>query len=264
MLKNKRIMLLFALALLTLVMTATASLYNQSQNDSTSARQDQIDKSRYPIADYRALEPADLQKRALRRRRNSHYDIHDKNIDARSFVLNEQSPEGLIQLEESHPSIQPAFPLAQSDAVVIGEITDAQAYLSNDKTTVYSEFAVRLGEVIKNNSFESLFPSAVIATDRIGGRVRLPSGKILFRGGGYGRNMPQVGCRYVLFLKHNDDGQNFSIITGYELRAGHVYALDGVKGSYKSPQFVEYERYEGSNETLFLQELRSFIKGAQE
>jgi hypothetical protein len=49
--------------------------------------------------------------------------------------------------EESSP--EQALPTHISNAVVIGEVTDAKAYLSEDRTSVYSEFTIRVGEVLK-------------------------------------------------------------------------------------------------------------------
>jgi hypothetical protein len=40
--------------------------------------------------------------------------------------------------------------------------------------------------------------------------------------------MPVVGDRYVLFLKSDDSGHWFSILTGYDLRSEKVFALDSV------------------------------------
>lgn len=44
------------------------------------------------------------------------------------------------------------MPAAKSDLVVIGEVTDAQAYVSEGKDWVYSEFTIRVDDVLKNTS----------------------------------------------------------------------------------------------------------------
>jgi hypothetical protein len=38
----------------------------------------------------------------------------------------------------------PALPVVKSDAIILGEVESAQAFLSNDKTGVYSEFIVKI------------------------------------------------------------------------------------------------------------------------
>lgn len=175
-------------------------------------------------------------------------------------MLKEGSEPILLQLEESHPPTEPAIPAAKSDIILIGEVTTARAYLSEDKTNVYSEFTVRAEDVLKNDPATPLSPGASLAVERSGGRVRFPSGKIIFRGGAYGRNMPRVGQRYILFLKRNDEGQTYSITTGYKLSLGRVHPLDGSpKADNKSPRFAAYEGYEGSDEAKFLTELRASI-----
>ena len=42
--------------------------------------------------------------------------------------------------------------------------------------------------------------------------------------------MPQVGCRYLLFLEQVNSEVEFRILTGYELREGRVFPLDESSG----------------------------------
>jgi hypothetical protein len=58
----------------------------------------------------------------------------------------------------------------------------------------------------------------------------------------------------VLFLKYIKDGDDFSILTGYELRSGHVVPLDDVEGLFN--------RYKDSSEADFLGAVRAAIQGA--
>lgn len=222
------------------------------------------DESDLPIVDFTPAEPAGVGKTTLRRLRNKRHDIGDETVDVKQFVLREDSAPVLLQLQSSHAPAEPAFPITQSDAIVIGEITDARAFLSNDRTNVYSEFTLRLTEVLRNSSTASLSSGMLITTERPGGRVRFPSGKILLRGGLYGRNMPHTDRHYVLFLNHNVEEDDFSIVTGYELREGCVFALDGKSvNERESPQFANYEHYRGAEESIFLSELRQVIGRSQ-
>jgi hypothetical protein len=152
----------------------------------------------------------------------------------------------------------PAFPTESSDAVVIGETVDAQAYLSNDKSGVYTEFTVRVDEILKNDSTVPLAVGETVAAQREGGRVRFPSGRIQQYITHY-QHMPRAGRRYVFFLKRNDDGQAYYIRTGYELRAGRVMPLDGVnmnKGASEIPQFAAYK---DADEATFLRAVRAAV-----
>lgn len=220
-----------------------------------------------PIADYSSALPEDAKERTKRRARNKRYDLPSdvKKEDVSRFTLKEDDPAILLPLSSSHPKTEPAIPVADSDAVIIGEVVNAQAYLSNDKTRVYSEFTVRISDVLKGGSDGTLYAGAQIDAERPGGRVRFLSGKILQRGAPYGKNMPRVGQRYLLFLKQNDEGQDYSIITGYELRGGRIFPLDrSPQGNAKSSQFAEYEKYTDSDEIVFLNDVRTAIeKGVQ-
>ena len=73
----------------------------------------------------------------------------------------------------------PALPLAESTAVIGGQIRDAKAYLSNDKTGVYSVFTIQIDQVLKNSAQLSVLAGTSIEVERDGGRVRFPNGRTL-------------------------------------------------------------------------------------
>ena len=141
----------------------------------------------------------------------------------------------------------PALPLAQSSAVIVGLVSDAKAYLSNDKTGVYSAFTIQIHEILENSSNVSLSSALSIEVERDGGRVRFPGGRVLI----YkisSQDMPAVGLRYVFFLTQVQS--DFQILIAYELREGKVYPLDDLPNLY---------RYQNADELSFLRELRNRI-----
>jgi hypothetical protein len=106
----------------------------------------------------------------------------------------------------------------------------SEAHLSEDKLGVYSEFTIRLVEVIKA---DSSLPRSEMIVERLGGYVRYPDGrKLLYRVGTGG--MPRVGARYLFFLKPTPE-LDYSILTAYEFGDKGVVALD------PSPQFEKYD-----------------------
>jgi hypothetical protein len=83
----------------------------------------------------------------------------------------------------------------------------------------------------------------------MGGRVKFPNGHIhLYKISEL--EMPRVGGRYVLFLTDGDAEKGFDILTGYELRAGKVIALDKLR----QPQI-----YQNADQMVFLNALRTKV-----
>lgn len=104
---------------------------------------------------------------------------------------------------------------------------------------------------MKNDAFTFLTPNTSIVVDREGGALRLTNGRILrYVVSGAGA-LPSSGKRYVLFLKLIHEGQDLSILAGYELTNGAV-----------SPLEDGGERYAGVSEAQFLDIVRTVVTGA--
>jgi hypothetical protein len=249
---QEKILLMLMIGIVVSVATAISSSNTKRQvtQPAQGRRQAQNEKlnefiNRFPIADPNEPEPSDPKIRLVRREKGAKYDKPHITVDDVSEVV-VGSPHWAIAL--------PAFPLQQSSVVVIGTVTGAQARLSNNKKGVYSEFTLRLDDVLKGERNKSLTPDSTITVDREGGRVKLPSGKI----GIYfieGQGMPVVGRRYVLFLS-GKESSGFTIVTGYELREGKVSPLD-IPGSGHP-----FTKYDGAEEQSFLGELQAAIANA--
>jgi hypothetical protein len=161
---------------------------------------------------------------------------------------------------------EPAIPASTSDAVVTGTVKEVNAYISSDRTTVYSEVTLNIEEVLKEDPRYPLVSGLTLSAERPGGAVRFPSGKILRRGR-LGRNIPEAGRRYLLFLKYNEDVKDFSIVTGYQLLDNRVLPLDGTADLEKGgngPPFRVYEQYRNADVLTFLNNVRALINAAAE
>jgi hypothetical protein len=181
-------------------------------------RKEELDKD-FPVANYNEPDPADPVERAERREKNKRYD----RANLVSVHPNVKDTEVAVFYEGSN--VVPALPTAISEVVVIGEVLNAKAYLSNDKTNVYSELTLRVSEVLKNKSPNPLVTTNLILAQRAGGFVTYPNGhKMLYRVVGHG--MPGVGRRYLLFLNTITGSQTYQILTGYELGANGAFPLD--------------------------------------
>lgn len=240
--------LLLSIVLILSIVTTIASLRGQNQKTSNSAVRERDDESYGPIADYSAPEPSAPKDRSKRQAESSRYNGRHLKEDSRveeSLLVDEW----LYRL--------PAFPVTLSDAVLIADVADAQAYMSDDKTGVYTEFTVRVAEVLNDNQ-ASISVGSLLVTKREGGRIRFPSGHILRYGLEY-QGMPRVGKRYLFFIRRNDSEENPYILTGYELRAGHVFPLDGVHQHRGAGKLTQFTAYEGADENAFLNAVRNAI-----
>lgn len=216
-------------------------LRSQSRN---SRAQDEININAFPITDSVKGLPADPNLRAKRQKKNREF-----NNNAAPPVT--ERSEVIFAITEWQFGL-PALPVAKSAAVVIGEIKTAEAYLSEDRSSVYSEFELHIDEVLKNDQLCPLVPGGVVMVSRQGGRVRFPSGKILISLVDQ-QDMPKVGGHYVMFLIHRSASEtdSFDILTGYELRGERVLPLDKV--SQKHP----IRKYEGVAVSSFFADVRT-------
>ena len=207
-----------------------------------------------PVVDFTEFDPVATTdpKRAAKNRRHNRDSATDGTRPPR---LAEDMGPGGFNLPITHTPAEPAFPAA-SDVIVIGTVREVKAYLSEDRTNVYSEVSLSIEEILKADPQYGLKTGAVVTSDRSGGAVRFPSGKIVRRGF-MGRGIPSTGHRYLLFLKDMGDS-GFSIVTGYELSGKGVVPLDGIEGSDDSV-YKNYERLRNTSEASLLDAVRKAI-----
>jgi hypothetical protein len=223
-----RTILLSCGLLLVAALIAAATLRAQTQKSPSSTSQKKVerdDESYGPVVDYK-VKPDGRQDTS--------------------------GPDGIeVNSPDTYLDSVPAMPAAESEAVVIGEIVAAQAHQPQppDKPGVYSEFTVRVEEVLKNNARAQFTPGFVSIVEREGGRLRFPSGRMM-KFTPSGQRMPRIGRRYVLFLKDVFQGQGTFIQTAYELQGGRVSPLDALN---------RFDTFKGMDEALFLTKVREAI-----
>ncbi len=200
----------------------------RSQNpasDDPKTQQLQKVNNDVPIADLNEPLPDNAQERARRQKLNKARNGNFPDVETEKrfkFTENSDSSYGLLP---THAPNEPAIPAKESAVVIIGKVTGGKAYLSEDKTSIYSEFEISQIQVLKNTSPENLDKGRILIS-RGGGAVRLPSGRIIYR---YmmPKPMPKLGRLYFFFLKYSPDTE-FSIITAYELTEAGIEPLDGL------------------------------------
>lgn len=198
---------------------------NQQDQAKWKAREEEK-KKHFPTAEFNEAEPTDPIKRAQRKQKQ-------KRKNGLGLVSLNPEPDMGGGLIVPHNQFDfPGLPVEQSPVIVIGDVSKSEAHLSEDKLGVYSEFTIRLVEVIKA---ESSLPASEMTVERLGGYVRYQDGrKLLYRVGTGG--MPRMGSRYLFFLKPTPE-LDYSILTAYEFGDKRIIALD------PSPQFEKYEGY---------------------
>ena len=207
-----------------------------------------------PIVDFTEFDPF-ASTDPTRVARNTKYNVGLSVDGIPAPKLEEKMQPVYFSLPMTHWRAAPAFPVT-SDVIVIGTVQDAKAYLSTDRTDVYSEVSLSIQEILKAGPQYGLQIGKTISADREGGGIRFPSGKIVRRGF-VGRNIPTTGHRYLLFLK-DDPGVGFSIVTGYELTGQGVQPLDGGVGNADSV-YVNYEKLRNTSEASLLDAVRKAI-----
>jgi len=140
----------------------------------------------------------------------------------------------LLPTARAHSTFQ-HFQLARA-IFVEADVLAAEAHLSENKRSVFSEFTIRVNKVFKTATATSPRQGDVITIERVGGVVRYPNGRtLLYRNAGVG--MPRVSGRYVFFLSAFKDSENYMILTGYEFGEKGIVPLD------QSQQFEAFTGY---------------------
>lgn len=238
-----------ALVVLVTIAISLGTMTSHSQKD-TSKEQDNSsvkDLTKYPIVDYAASLPLNAIEREERILKNKRYDNQD-------WVKKNPHPNtsGVGRIDEIPPP--PIIPTSESDLIIIGEVINANAYLSNDLKGIYSEYDVCVKSVLKEDSSNKIESGDSIVMDRRGGCVRYPNGqKVYYLASG--EDLPSVGSRYVLFLTADKQSPNYKILTGYEIKDSKIIPLDN------SPPFRNLPE---TRELNFIKTIRDKIPSASQ
>lgn len=243
--KNNKIMwgLVFLMVLVTITISyGTRDSYSQQDDSVKQDNQPQEDFSKYPIVDYDAPKSTDTEKLKQREIKNKRYDNYI------AVVSKPHPDDGMVILNYDEMLPSETIPTEKSNLIVTGQIVSGEAFLSNDKRAVYSEYIVAIEEILKGDN-PNFTAGSTITIDRFGGYVRYPNGqKVLYKLSEL--DLPTVGSRYVLFLKTGGKSSNYQIITGYEIKEDIVKPLDD--------SFV-IRKFREKKEKEFKEEIRSKI-----
>jgi hypothetical protein len=215
------------IALAALVFTLTILGWSGSASQSSSPqdanKQEITPENDVPVLDLKEAEKAAPEQLKGRKRGQS---LHQRI---------EELPAGAEPLPFSWHfwGRVPALPIEESNAIVLGKVTDRRAVLMDDKLGIYSEFSIKISEIFRDD-LKGFFIDQVITTTRRGGAVRFPSGKIqkyTISSQGY----PQQGKVYLFFLKRD------------EVNGSVVQPLDGKRNLPKNEPDIQFGVYRGAS-----------------
>lgn len=176
------------------------------------------DLSKYGVADYEGVVSLNAIELEQRKQLNARYDNQEwvtKNVHPETGKVGRHT--------ESTPP--PLIPVQESDVVIIGRVLSVEAYLSNDKSGIYSQYTIKVDQSLKNTLGKKLERGVLIQIDRAGGVVRYPNGQsVLYLD--IDKGLPEVGREYAFFLKSENKGESLAIVSLYELQRNQTVPLD--------------------------------------
>jgi hypothetical protein len=241
---NKGIKAFLFFSIVLTLCVVVAGLRDPDSAARHAPQENAADESQFPIAEETAPGLATSAERIKKNKKEKKYGKYKDTIGPGVTVAS---------VHYHWPPGFPTLPVGQSDAVILGEVTDTKAYVTDDKSTVYSEFTVRITKVLRDDARAPLPAGGSIVMERPGGRVRYSTGHIS-RFSLTGLGMPRMARQYVLFLTGNSEDQSYHLVTGYELLNGHVFPLDKTTSSQ-----TDFDAYVNMDEAAFLKQLDAAI-----
>lgn len=214
--------------------------YAHRQKDARAERYEQA-KRHFPAVDYNEPELPDTEENRPKKEKKKRFNELGNWVFANTepYIAENRSSANYFNF--------PALPVAKSDIIIIGVVSETEAHLSENKRNVFSEFKVVAETVLKAKN-PPVKQGSVITVDRMGAFVKYPSGQTVLyqRAGMY---MPKIGGRYLFFL-NSINKHDYGILTAYELTNAGVTPLD------TASQFFVWE---GKSENEIMQELRGLL-----
>jgi hypothetical protein len=228
-------------------------LNNKQTARNTQPTKQQQDDEATPIVDFEVTRSAGADKNGRRGLKNARFDNSGFVIAQPTFN------EGSVRMYDDPRDPISDLPVDKSDLVIEGSVVNSEAFLSNDKSGVYSEFTISVSRVLKIRSDLSVVDDTVVA-ERLGGRVRYSSGKIVrYTVGNEGS--PVKGERYLFFLREAAQG-NYRILTAYELQGNRVFALDSSKINARQLGQTIFDKHNGKDVGDFISEVEGAIRSS--
>lgn len=122
------------------------------------------------------------------------------------------------------PNTNP-LPTQLSDAVVVATSLSFQPFLSNDKSSIYSELTTVPSEIVKDNTNSLAADTPLIILQR-GGTLQLPDGNQLISMPFGGCNPIRIHVKYLLFLQYHAQQRAFTVARSWDLSSTAPREMD--------------------------------------
>lgn len=198
------------------------------------------------VAPYEQPANRDPTERTLREARDKHYERFTFGLPSLDQVGGGEHTDCYA------PGVREKLAL-EKDTVLVGDVINAQAYFTRNKKHVYTEYTVRVNQILKKGEAILLEVGMEIVTERWGGGVQFSSGEIR-RYGVRKLGMPEVGQRYLFILEGHQKEKDFYIWTAFKLSGGQISPIDKLES-----RLLPLAGYKGSDESKFLTKVRKAI-----
>jgi hypothetical protein len=119
---------------------------------------------------------------------------------------------------------QPELPYADTDTVVLGNITGNQPFLTADGKGIYTEYTLEVVETVKSTPLVSASAGDSLILLRPGGVGRLPDGRVV-KHHIINDVIPIVGQQYLVFLKYHVKREAFDYAKMWLVQNGVMKAI---------------------------------------
>lgn len=246
---------LFIGTLVTLAGRSQDNKQNPRKTDEGSLAK-QIDDGATPIVDLQSPDTSDRVDKNNRRIKNARHD--NSGSDKTRPIPN-------INGVLSEPERRAGFsdiPVAKSDLIIEAVVSESHAFISNDKTGIYSEFTLLASKPAKWTTGLGVNLNDRIVGERFGGKIKYPSGQIT-RWRTAREGIPIIGKRYLFFLAKVDQ-DTYEILTAYEIQGDTVVPLDGSRTESGGRQGASiFDKHNGENLDSFMAEVDMAISNTK-
>jgi len=263
MIKKNRIFIITVISA-ALFIGSLVALAGRSQDNKQNPRKvddsslaKQIDDEATPIVDLQNPDTSDRVDKNIRRIKNARHD--NWGTDKTRPIPNVNGVVGEPERRAGFSDI----PVATSDLIVEAVVSESHAFLSNDKTGIYSEFTLLISKPAKLTKGLGVNLNDRVVGERFGGKIKYPSGQIT-RWRTAEEGIPIIGKRYLFFLAKADQ-DTYKILTAYEIQSDTVSPLDGSRTEPGGRQGASiFDKHNGENLDSFMAEVDLAINNTKE